>query len=178
MQVIKLFLCFCSCCWSLQQTLSGKFSTTIEILLSERHLDIYDTQVESLDNDFSMNVELLKLNRSMLLFIENLHYKNLSKKYPHLQSLVMDNVDTKPPKLPVLPVLGRGEFTRIKTSTCPHMGNVGEPVAELQNLIGPSCHMDKSSTGTTCCLHKNLSRFMKSFVTSMCVQNTIRCKCK
>ena len=114
---------------------SRTLSTTIEMLVNECHvqLDVYDAKVESLSGDFNMQVDLLKVNRSVLLHAENSRYDNLINKYPHLKSVTMDDVDTKA-QLPIHVVLGGGEFAKIKTPTCPCVGQVGDPVAKFTKL--------------------------------------------
>ena len=96
-------------------------------------LDVYDAKVESLSGDFNMQVDLLKVNRSVLPHAENSRYDNLINKYPHLKSVTMDDVDTKA-QLPIHVVLGGGEFAKIKTPTCPCVGQVGDPVAKFTKL--------------------------------------------
>ena len=110
-------------------------NTTIEMLMNEKRVNLptYKGNIVSMRDDFSMNVELMQVQREVLLYTDNPCYKQLARKCPHLQEAVMDDDDTKS-KLPIHLVLGGGEFARIKPPTCPLVGKEGEPVAELTRL--------------------------------------------
>jgi hypothetical protein len=80
-----------------------------------------------------MQVDLIKVNKSELLSIDNPHYKVQVDTYPHLKGVHIHDDDAKP-QLPVHVVLGGGEYARIKTENCPRVGKEGEPIAELTKL--------------------------------------------
>ena len=107
----------------------------IDMLMSSKleRLETYETEIQSVDGDFSMQVDLIKVNKSELLSIDNPHYKVQVDTYPHLKGVHIHDDDAKP-QLPVQVVLGGGEYARIKTESCPRVGKEGEPIAELTKL--------------------------------------------
>ena len=100
---------------------------------SELRLETYQTTVEAMAGDFQMNVNLIKVNKGELLMLDNPEYENLIAKHSHLKGVTMHNRDMKP-QLPVHVVLGGGEYAKIKTGHRPHIGQDGEPIAELSKL--------------------------------------------
>ena len=50
-----------------------------------RNIEIYEATIESLLKTFTMEVEFSKVERKMLLTIENPHYSTLIEKYQHLK---------------------------------------------------------------------------------------------
>ncbi|XP_078345136.1 uncharacterized protein LOC144667518 [Oculina patagonica] len=96
-------------------------------------MEIYKSTVSSKSGDYSLEVNLTKVNRGELLSLENPRYEQLMKTYSHLKGVEMDDIDTKP-LLPVHVILSAGVFARIKTDTRPRIGNQGEPVAERTKL--------------------------------------------
>ena len=107
----------------------------IEMLMSTKldRLETYQTVVESVDGEFNMRVDLIKVNKSELMSIENPHYKTLIDTYPHLEGVYIHDDDMKS-QLPVRVVLGGGEYARIKTECRPRVGKEGEPIAEQTKL--------------------------------------------
>jgi hypothetical protein len=81
-------------------------------------MEFYDTKISSIDGNYDMNVNLTKVDKTELLSINNPDYKGLIEQYQHLESVKMDDDDTKP-QLPIHLVLGNGEYALIKTSTKP-----------------------------------------------------------
>ena len=94
---------------------------------------MYDTQVESLDGNFSMSVKLTKVHKGELLTVDNPRYQQLISNHSHLKGIEIEDFDTKE-QLPVHVVLGSGEYARIKTETKPQIGRDGDPVAEKTKL--------------------------------------------
>ena len=107
----------------------------IDMLMSSKLecLETYETEIQSVDGNFSMQVDLIKVNKSELLSVDNPHYNILVDTYPHLKGVHIHDDDAKP-HLPVHVVLGGGEYARIKTESCPRVGKEGEPIAELTKL--------------------------------------------
>ena len=81
----------------------------IDMLMSSKmeRLETYETEIQSVDGDFSMQVDLIKVNKSELLSIDNPHYKVQVDTYPHLKGVHIHDGDAKP-QLPVHVVLGGG----------------------------------------------------------------------
>ena len=77
-----------------------------------------------------MPVEVTKVNKGELLFLDNLNYEEIITKNPHLSGVVMTDQDKKS-RLPVHLILGAGEYAKLKTESAPKVGQPGEPVAEL-----------------------------------------------
>ena len=107
----------------------------VDMLMSSQvtKLEMYDTQVESLDGNFSMSVKLTKVHKGELLTVDNPRYQQLISNYSHLKGIEIEDFDTKE-QLPVHVVLGSGEYARIKTETKPQIGRDGDPVAEKTKL--------------------------------------------
>ena len=107
----------------------------IDMLMSSKleRLETYETEIQSVDGNFSMQVDLIKVNKSELLSVDNPHYNILVDTYPHLNGVHIHDDDAKP-HLPVHVVLGGGEYARIKTESCPRVGKEGEPIADLTKL--------------------------------------------
>jgi hypothetical protein len=91
--------------------------------------------------------KLNKVDRSELLTI-NPNYDKLVRQYKHLNSVKMDECDTKN-DLPIHLVLGIGEYARIRTRTKPLVGKEGEPIAEQTKfgwiIMSPGVEFDQST---------------------------------
>ena len=108
----------------------------IDMLMSSKleRLETYETEIQSVDGDFSMQVDLINVNKSELLSIDNPHYKIQVDTYPHLKGVHIHDDDAKH-QLQVHVVLGGGGgYARIKTESCPRVGKEGEPIAELTKV--------------------------------------------
>ena len=70
-------------------------------------IEMYDTEVSSLDEGYKMNVKLEKVDKPELLSIKNPGYRKLIRKYDHLRGVTMDDQDTKQ-RLPIHLILGNG----------------------------------------------------------------------
>ncbi len=110
-------------------------TSNIDMLLTSKitRLDIYEAKVESVDNDYSMDVKLIKVEKGELLTVDNPNYQKLQREFDHLkQAKFIDNDQQS--QLPVHVVLGSGEYARIKTGTNPLVGTEGQPIAEKIKL--------------------------------------------
>ena len=105
----------------------------ILMLSKQARLETYEVKIESTINEFSMTTRCTKVDKSELLFIENLNYESIIQNYPHLKGVIVEDRDKKP-KLPVHVVLGNRDYSGIKTKTRPRVGKDMEPVAELTQL--------------------------------------------
>ena len=110
-------------------------TSKIDMLLTSKitRLDIYEAKVESVDNDYSMDVKLIKVEKGELLTVDNPNYQKLQREFDHLKQAKFIDNDQKS-QLPVHVVLGSGEYARIKTRTNPLVGTEGQPIAEKTKL--------------------------------------------
>ncbi|XP_028414003.1 uncharacterized protein LOC114536864 [Dendronephthya gigantea] len=122
----------------------------VDMLMSTKtsRMEMYDTSVSSIDGSYVMNVRLTKVGKDELLSINNPGYDKLIKRYQHLNAVQINDSDTKK-EFPIHVILGSGEYSRIKTSTRPLVGNDCEPVAEKTKLgwfiMSPGVEFDKST---------------------------------
>ena len=79
---------------------------------------------------FAMPVEVTKVDKGELLFLDNPNYEEAIAKNPHLSGVVMNDQDKKS-RLPVHLILSAGEYAKLKTESALKIGEPGEPVAEL-----------------------------------------------
>ena len=87
------------------------------------------TSYRTLNNDFTLDVSMTKLQKDELLSLENPQYKEILERYPHLNRVNMDDVDTKD-MLPVQIILEPSDYAKIRTTENLRVGQTGEPVAE------------------------------------------------
>ena len=122
----------------------------IEMLLCTKQvrLESYQLEIESTNYDFKMKTNLIKVNKSELLSLDNPRYEELIHKYSHLKGVTITDRDNKP-QFPVHIVLGSGEYARIKTENRPRVGKEGEPIAELTKLgwflMSPGQEFDRTT---------------------------------
>ena len=104
----------------------------IEMLLgtSTREVELAMIDISDVNRKFSMPVEVTKVDKGELLFLDNRRYQEMIAKYPHLSGVVMNDLDTKC-RLPVHLILGAGEYAKLKTENSPKIGEPGQPIAEL-----------------------------------------------
>ena len=96
-------------------------------------IEQYDVKISGIRGTFEMATTVSKVDKGVLLSVPNPGYAEKLNKYPHLEGVVMDDVDTKS-ELPIHLILGASEYSRIKTDTKPRIGKAGEPIAELTTL--------------------------------------------
>lgn len=104
----------------------------IEMLLgtSTRDVELATIEIAEINGTFSMPVEVTKVEKGELLLLDNPNYQETIERNPHLAGVVMHDVDTKS-RLPVHIILGAGEYTKLKTTSAPKIGEPGQPVAKL-----------------------------------------------
>ena len=104
----------------------------MEMLLgtSTREVELAMIDISDVNRKFSMPVEVTKVDKGELLFLDNPRYQEMIAKYPHLSGVVMNDLDTKC-RLPVHLILGAGEYAKLKTENAPKIGEPGQPIAEL-----------------------------------------------
>ena len=103
----------------------------IEMMMqsSNKIIEVHRLKINNLKGDFHLETEVTKVERSVLLSLENPRYKKMIEQFSHLKGITVDDVDEKA-ELPVHLILGASEYARIKTVT-KRIGQTGEPVAEL-----------------------------------------------
>ena len=109
---------------------------TIETLTNSttKKLKIYNLKVENLDENFSFQTELNKLQREVLIILPNRKYNEMIETYDHLKGIKMNERDTKP-ELPIHVILGASDYMKIKRKKCPRVGKINEPI-EKQTRMG------------------------------------------
>ena len=125
---------------------------------SNREIEIHNVVISNLSGEFQLRTEVTKVNRGVLLSLENPRYKYMVEQYVHLRGLTMDDIDEKQ-DLPVHLILGTNEYMQIKTETTPKIGKPGEPIAELTRL------------GWTIMLPRGESDFTNLFLTQTSAAN-------
>ena len=93
-------------------------------------LGVYDLEFRSIDHQFTLHMQVMKVNKMELLSIDNPNYDVLIKRYLHLKGVTVNNDETKA-LLPIHAVFGSGEYVKIKTKTLLHIGATNAPIAEL-----------------------------------------------
>ena len=123
----------------------------IEMMMqyTSRLIEVHRVTISDLDQNFKLQTEVTKVDRSELLRMENPRYNQVVHKYNHLKGALRADVDEKP-QLPVHIILGVSEYAKIKTETKPRVGQPGEPVAELARfgwtLMSPGTEDDLTKT--------------------------------
>ena len=95
---------------------------------STREVELVTIEISDVNRKFAMPVEVTKVNRGELLFLDNPNYEETIAKNPHLSGEVMND---KKSHLPVHLILSAGEYAKLKTESAQKIGEPGEPVAEL-----------------------------------------------
>ena len=94
-----------------------------------KNIELYQVRVKSLESDFSLEMQVSKIDREKLLVLENPGYAEIFAKHNPLRAVVMIDKDSKA-ELPVYLVIGINECTQIKTVYPPKIGHQEEPIAE------------------------------------------------
>ena len=138
----------------------------VDMLMNSQEalLETYEAVVEAVTGDFRMCVNLTKVKKEELLFVDNPCYEEVIKKYPHLEGVEIVEDDVKA-QLPIHVVLSSGDFSRIKTDAKPRVGRDGEPIAELTKLgwfiMSPGSEFDKAKMFLTQTTHSDYEQLCK-----------------
>jgi len=115
---------------------------------TSQKIDIYDVQISNVKGDFAFSTMVNRVDKSVLLSLPNPRYTEIIERYPHMQEITMEDMDSKP-ELPIHMVLGASDYTSIKTKTLPRIGKLRDPVAELTALgwtiMSPGKELELSS---------------------------------
>jgi len=126
----------------------------IEMMMTSttQKIEMYKVLISSIKGNFSLPITLSKVDKGVLLTVPNPRYAEIISQHQHLKDVVMDDVDTKQ-ELPIHVILGTSEYARLKTSSVPKVGNLGEPVAELTSfgwtIMSPGAETNLSSVYLT-----------------------------
>ena len=98
----------------------------IEMMLGSTttKVEIYNVKVKSIHGDFTMDVNVTKVDKPQLMHLDNPNYETLLKNHSHLNGVQINDVDVNP-HLPVHVVLGASEYAAIKTKTKKRPYSVG-----------------------------------------------------
>ena len=94
-----------------------------------RTMQVYEVVMRSVTGDFSLNVNVTKIEKRELLTLDNPRFSNLVKSHPHLRGVKMEDSDTKA-RLPVHVIIDANDFVKIRTSDRLRVGRRGDPVAD------------------------------------------------
>ena len=97
---------------------------------STREVKLVTIEIGDVNRKFTMPVEVTKVDKGELVFLDNPNYEETIAKNPHLSGGVMNNQDKKS-RLLVHLILSAGEYAKLKTESALQIGEPGEPVAEL-----------------------------------------------
>ena len=100
---------------------------------SSKKTPIYSVQISDTKDQFSLQRELHKLEKSVLVELPNPKYLELQNKYQHSKDLEINDNNRKV-VLPVHIILGFSDYTKIKTCERSRVALEGEPVTELTKL--------------------------------------------
>ena len=117
---------------SITKASSKRETKKIEMMLetTTREVELSHVEISATDGTCSLEVEVTKVDKGELLFLDNLKYQQIIRKNSHLNKVHIDNLDTKE-NLPIHLILGASEYAKLKTETAPKIGQVGKPIAEL-----------------------------------------------
>eukprot|EP00112_Aurelia_sp_Birch-Aquarium-sp1_P001131 Seg1117.2 transcript_id=Seg1117.2/GoldUCD/mRNA.D3Y31 product="hypothetical protein" protein_id=Seg1117.2/GoldUCD/D3Y31 len=107
----------------------------IEMMMhtAARKIQIYNLKITNCEEDFEIYTDVSKVDKSVLLSVANPKYDSMIKRYQHLKGVKMIDTDSKS-QLPIHLVLGASEYSRIKTSTKPRIGDPGDPLKRQPTL--------------------------------------------
>ena len=128
-----------------------------------KSIPVYSVEIGDSDHEFKFQIEIKKLEKSVLLELPHPEYKNLQNIYQHLKDIKINNHDKKR-ELPIHVILGMNDYTKIKTKERPRVGLPGEPIAELTKLGWVILSSGKESASTNTCLLRHLCMTMKTYV--------------
>ena len=98
-----------------------------------KKIDVYEVTIENLKGDFRMGTQVSRVDKERLLTTVNPRYPDITRKYPHLKDVEMEDKDQKE-QLPIHLILGASDYAKIKTDCRPKVGTLGEPVGEFTKL--------------------------------------------
>ena len=126
---------------------SGVRQIAMLVGVATRVMQEYKVLMQSVTDEFSLDVNVTKVDKRELLSLENPKYKDVLARYPHLRGVYIDDDDDKG-VLPVHLILGANDFARVRTGERLRVGRRGDPVAEFTRfgwtLMSPGAETDLS----------------------------------
>ena len=101
--------------------------------LNTKKIKIYSVKMQDVDEKYSFNTELNKLEREVSLTLPIPKYSKTLKNYPHIREVRINDTDEKE-QLPLHFVLMASDFAKIKIVKSPGVGKIGEPFAKLTKI--------------------------------------------
>lgn len=98
--------------------------------LINKVIGVYSVMIGSFDGKFWLEMEVIRVDCSILLLFDNLGYVGILEKYFYLDGVYMDDRDEKF-ELLVYIILGVSEYVKIKIEIILKIGCFGEFVVEL-----------------------------------------------
>ena len=115
--------------------------------VATRVMQEYKVSMQSVTDEFSLDVNVTKVDKQELLSLGNPKYKEVVAKYPHLRGVYINN-DNDKRVLPVHLILGANDFVRIHTREQLRVGCRGDHIAEFTcfgwTLMSPGAETDLS----------------------------------
>lgn len=116
--------------------------------ITTRTMQVFEVEINSIDDDFKLEVDITKVHKRELLVFENPRYKQILEANSHLKDVRMGDDDEKE-NLPVHIILGANDFAKIRTGGRLRVGRRGDPVAEFTRfgwtIMSPGNDKDLSS---------------------------------
>ena len=115
--------------------------------ITTRTMQVFEVEINSIDDDFKLEVDITKVHKRELLVFENPRYKQILEANSHLKDVRMGDDDEKE-NLPVHIILGANDFAKIRTGGRLRVGR-RDPVAEFARfgwtIMSPGNDKDLSS---------------------------------
>ena len=100
---------------------------------SNNSIPVHSVETPDNDQEFKFQIEINKLEKSVLLKLPNSEYQNLQNSYQHLKDIkIIDN--DKKRELHVHLILAVDDYTKIKAQDRSRMGLAKEPITKLAKL--------------------------------------------
>ena len=96
-------------------------------------IEIYNITVKNQNESFGLRLDVSKVDMGELFTVPNPKYKEMIRRFVHLRSVHMEDQSEKE-EFPIHVIIWASEYSKIKTSTKPRVGWLGEPIAEQTTL--------------------------------------------
>ena len=90
-----------------------------------RSVQVFEVVMRSVTGDFTLKVNVTKIENGELLTLDNPRYSDLLNNHPYLRGVAMEISDTKA-HLPAHLIIGANDFAKIRTSDRLRVGRGGE----------------------------------------------------
>eukprot|EP00794_Sanderia_malayensis_P008645 gene8645-biopygen6924 len=129
---------------------------SVEMMLGtvNKTINIYEIEISDINRNFVIKSEVNGVERPNLLQLPNPNYGEVIKANKHLTGVNMDDTDRKE-TLPIHVILGANNYSLIKTTTAPRIGELGQPVAEKTKFGWAIMSPGKNTSDATLMLATN-----------------------